>query len=171
MIKNLKNLTDEQVIKLTEILEEVWRGNKKMVDYSLKSAKYIYINGRFISCCTAKPSIDKTMWYDDEGKGIDTNFNSFVSYNKSNMPRLLDPDTSWYLDIAYWRQKGRDLLSVRGCTHWQEPEDGWEEMTEEEIKEINKAIQEVRDDYKKRLEMYYKKYSDKICARGYWVNR
>jgi hypothetical protein len=39
------------------------------------------------------------------------------------------------------------------------------------LKQINKAIAEVRADYTKRLEMYWKKYSDKVYSSGYWVNR
>ena len=44
-------------------------------------------------------------------------------------------------------------------------------LSEREIEELLAIIDEQRAKFAKRLETYWKRYSDKVCAHGYWANR
>lgn len=41
----------------------------------------------------------------------------------------------------------------------------------EEVAEYIACLDELTEDYKKRLEAYWKRYRDKIWSHGYWANR
>lgn len=44
-------------------------------------------------------------------------------------------------------------------------------MTDEEREQLIAIVDCERERFNKRLETYWKRYSHKVCARGYWANR
>lgn len=44
-------------------------------------------------------------------------------------------------------------------------------LTPDEEQEVIALIDELKMQYSKRLETYYKRYSNKIYTCGYWANR
>ena len=171
MRKMRATLSTEQKAELTQLLADVWRNDSKMIDHCMKSSKYIYLNGKYINCCDAKPAIKKTMWYDDEQENPGKGFDRFVDYNFTNVRNVLGDNKTYYFGKNYYRQTGNNLVNIRSFEHWQEPDKDLTPMTEAEKVKINEAITEVRADFMKRLKTYYKKYNDKIRSSGYWVNR
>lgn len=179
----MKNkLTQEQKADLTELLSITWNGRQDMVDYCLKSHVYIQLDdGRFVSVTKAKPEIDKDLWYDDETKGPDASiFENFRQYNLSNAPKHFVPvlrDFGHEKKLALYpcysgdKANGR-LLSVGYAMDGDASRLGAiEYLTGKDVEKFNKVIDGVRADYEKRLATYWKRYSSKVHARGYWANR
>lgn len=173
-------------MELRKLLEKQWvkrngEIDHKMVDYCLKSSIYVQSGDEFINCGDSKPTIDKTMWYDDETDGPTVNFDSFKRYNQSNFPRTLEEmkmgrdGRQVYIVDNYYLRAGETttlLKSVRVADLDYDRVDGNPRLaTDEEIRLINEAILKARADYEKRLERYWKRYSNKVRAEGYWVNR
>jgi hypothetical protein len=167
----MTKLTLEQVKDLTEVLSTVWNGDGKMIEHCLKSSKYVYINNRFIDCCQSKPTIHTTLWYDDETDGPGKSYESFVYYNMKNAPDLLPKNYKYYIMEHYTGRTTGRLMGIASLKQWDTVPEGYTLMTDQEVKAVNAAITEVREDYAKRLENYFKKYSSYICSSGYWVNR
>ena len=154
-------------------LRHFWK-DEKMVAHCMKSTKYIELDNWFLDVCNAKPTIDATMYYNDEYAAPETNKEGFINYNRHNMPELLTDENRHFLAGKYWKQNGERLAGIISCRRWDEPHSSCEvmrELTPAEIETINAAIEEVRADYQKRLETYFKRYSGKISTHGYWANR
>lgn len=155
-------------------LRNYWK-KENMVAHCMKSSKYIDIDGLFVDACDAKPSIRSTMYYDDEYDAPSTAMESFINYNWRSAPEPLDTERNRFFLIKQYCGNGGDkLASVMACRRWEEPCTSGEiirELTDSDIEAINAAIEEVRTDYRKRLESYYKKYAHKIGTYGYWANR
>lgn len=156
-------------------LRDYWK-KENMVAHCMKNCKYIEIGALFVNVCDAKPSIRRDMYYDDEYAAPSTAMENWIAYNWRTAPDLLDTDRNRFFLIKNYCGKGGDrLASIAACRRWEEkPLTSCEpirEMTADEITAANAAIEEVRADYRKRLENYYKKYSDKIYTVGYWANR
>lgn len=165
-------MTSEQINRLRQALSEVYKPD--MVDYCVKNHKYIEIDGKFISCCNSKPAIHAQMWYDDTKADPGNSYSHFEDYNINfNAPDLLDRDNcNYYLIPGYWRYPDAPLLGIASARKSDNPPtDIVRDVTPADRKAINTAIQEVIDDFKKRLKMYYKKYPQKVYSAGYWVDR
>ena len=167
-----------EIKELTELLAKTWNNGAKMIDYCLKSSKYIVIDNMFVDACKSKPSISKTLWYSDVTEGPEANFLNFKELNhRNNMPRLLGMRCSFdcmqelYLMVHYSNDKtgGRLVSLVYDVENSSLPL--IRKVTESELEKINAVIEEVRKEYDKRLESYYKKYSHKVTAEGYWADR
>ena len=158
---------------LEKYLESVWKNDKKMVDYCMKTHKYVKIGEWFVKIGNKKPSIKKTMYYSDVTDGPEVNRENFIEYNKTRMPKLLDPSKlDYYLGILYTSQTNEKLATVFCAMTWEDkPEYAIRKFTDEEIKTINAGIQEIRDDYLKRLNKYFDRYGSKIYTCGYWADR
>lgn len=164
---------------LEKYLTSVWNNDRKMVDYCMKSHKYLQIGEWFVSIGDKKPSIKSTMYYSDVTDGPDLNRQNFIDYNsKFSMPNLLDAKNfAYYLGIQYSNQTTEKLASIWTMTiytvrYWEEkPEATIREFTPEEIEIINDGIQELRDDYLNRLNKYFDRYGNKISRCGYWADR
>jgi hypothetical protein len=167
---NIK-LTTEQQQELKEAMTKCWHGKIKMVDHCLKSSKYIYINGKFIDCCDSKPTIHKTMWYDDETAGPNVNYLNFEHYNMKYAPKNLSDKFEYYIQPQYSGDPTDKLYTTATLLPWEDPKDCFIPLTDNQKKNIDAAITEVREDYQKRLKTYWKKYSNKVYAMGYWANR
>ena len=162
-------------VALESELKRFWKKDN-MVKHCLKHSKYIELDGWFVNCCDSKPAIAKTIWYDDETDGPDNNKATFLRANERNIREPLTDDRKYYLIKNYWRQTDEKLASISSYRVWEEPtpkesENVIRQLTLEELAIINKAIEEVNVNFRKRLETYWKRYSDKVSVRGYWVNR
>jgi hypothetical protein len=160
-------------------LEKVWKRRNgeidtKQVDYCLKASKYIEIDGWIVDVCDAKPKIESTLWYDDEGH-LEKNKDNFVYYNAMNLPGKIDIDGyDIYLVKKYSRQP--DDCKLAGVLHVRrlydrEPGSYIKKLSQSDIEILNNAILEVAADYMKRLDRYWNRYADKVHCSGYWANR
>lgn len=165
-------------------------------DYYM-SADYIDIDGRLIMI--NQPSIDSTLYYDDEQPSpIDRcggdKKTAFVKYNlRSN----LDNSSKYYMwkkelaeskfPLSYYLRTPYAILkddadngeSNGGYFKFLERCDDRDlplgytrrDLTTEEVKELDEIMATIKAKYLKRLETYYKRYNDKITTYGYWANR
>jgi hypothetical protein len=159
--------------ELEKNLASVWK-TPKMVSHCLKNSKYVELCGWFVNVCDSKPSIQNVMYYDDETEGPEHNKENFIAYNtRYSMPELCDSNKyRYFIQKEYYGQTTEKLAGMVVIRKWDdEPKGTIRELTTDDIKEINAGIEEVRTDYMKRLENYYKRYSDKITSCGYWRDR
>jgi hypothetical protein len=160
---------DEQ--ELRELLVKVWNikgiASTKMVEHCLRSSKYIRLGDLFVDCADLKPSIDSKIYYDDETPEPNITYSTFYNYNIRKAPKPLELRNQWGKLVLRTQYFTGDVTNL---TTYDYEEEG-REVTKEELKLINEARKEVYDNYVKRLETYYKKYSNKIRTCGYWANR
>ena len=165
--------------ELESLLAAQWNGNAKMVDHCLKTGKYIKIADMFVSVCNLKPVITTRLYYDDTMQDPGTGWDRFSKQNERfNMPDFLVLERfvyGWPKRLFYIAHYHRDESNRKLCSLAYEPEFGNErtirEVTPDELETINAAIKEVQDDYRKRLEAYFKRYSAKISSTSYWADR
>lgn len=173
----------EQKERLTKRLGAFWLNNdgssdEKMVKHCVNNIKYVEIGNSFIEVADSKPTIHKQMWYDDETDAPEANLENFRDYNiKMSLPkkyemsgRNLNGRGSLKAIHQFGNKNGLELATLT----YDNPEDikgEYKEISESELEEINKGVDEVRDNYEKRIKTYFNKYGDKIRASGYWKNR
>lgn len=151
---------------------------------------YVFKNEYLIEF--SKSSIKSEMLYNDETPTPDTNFENFKNYN------MYLCFIGEYQEKEKYIQRREDLKKIGCCLGGFEDRyylaynietgetrfhvknykdtfysDKWQkkEITQEEQAEYFQILEDLKEKYIKRLEIYYKKYSDKIQAVGYWVNR
>lgn len=154
-----------------------------MVDHCLKYCAYVkLLDGSFIEIGGKHPSIDSDIWYDDETPAPEVTFEVFKAYNmRSNAPRPLsmagehNPGNpiDWFCkQVKYYQDKTNgQLVGLASRRYRHELSQGEVPLTQEDYDAIEKELQELRAKYEKRLERYWKRYSSKVYARGYWANR
>lgn len=167
--------------RLTSKLGKYWRNrdgtpNEKMVKHCLKNTKYVEIGNSFIDVADSKPKIHNQMWYDDETKSPEVNFENFYNYNvRMEMPDYYEMTGRSYSGDGKLKMipqyDGVEDLELALLTYEDDSRFEAREISEDELEEINNGIKEVRENYEKRLKAYYKRYKDKIIATGYWSNR
>lgn len=168
-------LTQDQKDQIRQELLKVFNGDA-MIKHCMNSSKYIAIDGGFIDVCDSKPKIDSTIYYNDEYKSPGNSKEVFMDYNMRNAPETFDENNTRYELYAvrqYHSQENNILMQVHVHDTFNNMRANHivRKLSEVEIQQINAAIKEVQEHYKKRLETYYKKYSHKIYACGYWANR
>ena len=160
--------------ELTKLLELTW-SNKSMVDHCLKSTEYIEHDGYFIAVGDKKPSITKTIWYDDETEAPELTEEMFVQHNmRTNAPKPMEALSFHGDPLLVIPQYFNDKTGGRLCGLTYSDKESYPngiEVDEELLKEINKTREDMEGKYKKRLTNYYKRYKDHIHVSGYWVNR
>lgn len=171
----------ERKQRLTSNLEKYWQNkdgtpDQAMVKHCLKSSKYVEIEDAFVDIGDSKPTIYKEMYYDDETDGPEANFNNFRNYNvRMGMPKpykLEGRNRDGFGTLKMVPQyDGAQGFGLSTLTYEDDHNSEYREVTESQLEEINKGIEEVKDDYEKRLQTYYKRYKDQISAKGYWKNR
>ena len=160
--------------RLSKVLHGAWGGDERMVKHCLKSNKYVEMDGSFVEITESKPSIKSEIWYDDETEAPEVNYETFYNYNKREMPRYYKKEGVHMFDRGTLKlvpQYGEDNLDLATLSYEDSPDGPYREVTDDELKQINDGIEEVRKDYDKRLKSYYKRYKDKIRVNGYWRNR
>lgn len=185
-MKKLTNtaLTKEQTAELRSLLGKQWIRNngetdERMVKHCLNDYRYLFIDGQFVQIIGSKPTIHSVMYYDDETEGPNHNYAAFVAYNESHthLDHYKKMANSWgdYVPLvigpAYWGDRTDGKLASVGYSRTEEVAEGYRKVTDEELILINQVVDEVKEDYLKRLDRYFKRYSDKICSSGYWANR
>jgi hypothetical protein len=155
--------------------------DQRMVDYCLKSSKYIDIGEYYLNIGNSKPGIDSTMWYDDETEGPDdSKFSAFRAYNlrggnaRTYDELVADGRTEFWVFINSYRDMTGGKIKAWTVTRpGDEPNHvgNFRKATDDDIMAIKQGLAEIRADYEKRLERYWKRYSNKVHAAGYWANR
>mgnify|MGYP003289483680 CR=1 FL=1 len=133
-----------------------------------------------------KPSISKTMWYDDEFEAPNNCYEEFEYYNltlnfKYDMQDWLDEIESFNkIGCCSGRVNLKPLIRSyeNGYKHieffnnrYEDNNENCREMTEEEVAQYLEICERLKQDYIKRLKTYWKKYSNKVTTCGYWRDR
>ena len=140
-----------------------------------------------------QPAIRSTLWYDDETEEPEVCFESFRNYN---LHSLDDYDFEWWRSerrnmeeggccsgaavsnpfLSIWKGEGRPRFrsNYRDAADFTaDPKNKLEArpLSDEEIGLIGQACKEQRARFESRLQTYWKRYSKKVRASGYWANR
>lgn len=173
--------------ELKTLLEKQWTKrdgtpDERMADYCLKSSKYIDTGEYYLDIGDSKPSIESQMWYDDETTGPDASkFEAFRAYNLrcNNGSRTLEKmaengRTEVWVYTKYTNDKTEGKLKGWTATRLgEEPRHigDYRKATADDIMAIKQGLAEINANYEKRLKTYWKRYSNKVHASGYWANR
>lgn len=179
--------------KKDEIKDFLRRRNydtEKWLDYYAKK-NYILDLGDYYIMQELDFAIDSTMYYDDEYAAPSTSKENWKHYNYRLHYRECGVE-EWTKKMKEFNKTGSTygilLKPVIFCNNTRDKqqvipvftENRWyggaenlavRELTKEEIKAIYEMQKLIREKYEKRLEVYYKKYSEKISTYGYWANR
>ena len=168
------------------------------IEYS--NRKMYFKAGDGTVCCIEKPNIVSTVWYDDEcadplGNTDKSRWNGFVYYNMrqwdsytyidewiqdeeylkkngcccgrhASVPvlRKFSDNGAWVID--FYRRDDDDYMVKKA-----EEKYGSRPLTDEEVAAIPDLYVAMAKTFGKRLENYWKRYSDKVGSRGYWADR
>lgn len=162
--------------ELYALMLATWHNSVKMADHCTKSSCYIKIDDLFVDVCSMKPSITKTIWYDDTHEGPDANFQNFRNLNeRDSMPHLWELERRGDEHLCFGVQYNSDKSGGRIVSPRYVEEGSRDEfirrVTAEELDQINAAIKIVQDDYSKRLVAYFKRYGQHVTSQGYWADR
>lgn len=146
-----------------------------------------------------RPAISSTMYHDDETEGPSHTFEAFRAYNMRYFSDYGYKD--WLQSREDMRKhgcclgcfpchpymiskdgKGRPVFRFGdwdtegdadkfNANHDPERYGVAHEMSELELKQFAEAVDELKADFEKRLRTYWKRYSDKVHASGYWAWR
>ncbi len=129
------------------------------------------------------------MYYDDEYPAPSTGLESFIHYNFTYSE--FDRFDKWLKENEAYQKTGccignlfhkvsiskisqyRDTPKVKWYEIYDDFErrDNYSPLTGKENLEFIEIMNELKENFIKRLETYYKKYSNKITTYGYWANR
>ena len=163
--------------KLANELAKVWGNGSKMVDYCMESSVYIEIEGMFIDLMS-KPSIDKTMYYDDEYQAPSKDMETFIEYNLRHNFKFNGDMINWDLPIILREQYNKKSGSLKSLVTYKYlsmyegdkfPNDIV--LDPEHYTHLRHEIRAQKVAYIKRLHAYWKRYGDKVRTFGYWANR
>lgn len=153
------------------------RDYKHYKDYFLEGYRVFKTqDGLEFAIETRKPSIERTMYYDDEHEAPSKSYESWERYNLFyNFKERTDYDGNvipkFTKEHCIYKNKEYGFLSIIPEGYEYFTDEKVRRLTQEEIDDLNAMVQEQREKYIKRLKAYYKKYSDKITTYGYWANR
>lgn len=160
-------------------------------------ARHEIIDFDGISIRPDHPEITREFWYDDEGpcpltEDPEQRRAYFMDYN------LRWNFKDW--GLSRWRTEGERLERFGCCSGYRLPHpfvavwpsgDAYPvfmsnkediehsewlgmrrvELSQEDIKALSEILGKLRAKYEKRLGTYWKRFSGKVHARGYWANR
>lgn len=122
-----------------------------------------------------KPSIDNTLWFDDELPIPELTEELFINYNMHNLHTIKeDGGLKTFLYNPYYKCENPFncfRCSQNGYSYAVNDKTFIRHLTDAEEEFILKLDDEIKEKYIKRLKSYYKKYKNKIYCMGYWVNR
>ena len=185
IIDNYEEFKKYYILSRDYIQRETAEEQEKTCKYFYKKVILLITKDGYILELENNPSINKTLWYDDEQPVPEKTKQYFINYNMRNMP--------YYSINAYLEEKER-LQKTGGASgrydyngiyltnyYTNKKLVGFEfyddkryfvrYLDEEEQKELLQIIKNLQNKYLERLERYYKRYADKIHCSGYWVNR
>ncbi len=157
-----------------------------MIDWYLKTYTYYKTDDGLVLSFKNKPSITKTLYFDDEYEIPELTEKLFLKYNEMNY-------TSEYHKIEEYSEQTKPYFIKHYCTsdiqvspvlsinyfsdYLQDLEYNNKKnyfkryLTNEEVQEYNKICDEFINNYIERLKKYFKKYSQNVHVCGYWANR
>lgn len=177
-------------------LADKWGGKESWVKFYMTRYEYVDVDGEHV-IEIERPSIRSEFWYDDEyDSPLTDDEEQRKAYFIAENMRWQFKD----FGLAEWDECERQLAEIGCCTglHLSEPFLGvWPDgqcyphffgdderirldeargmtripMTAEQIDGLREVLDGQRAKFEKRLNTYWKRYSDKVCARGYWANR
>lgn len=172
--------------ELEQLLSKQWvkrdgTVDQRMVDYCLKEHKYIDLGEYYLEISQSKPRIESQMWYDDETEGPDASkFTAFRNYNLKGgkaptFDEIVESGRSeiWVYDHYTVDRTNGKIKGWTASRVGDEPHHvgSYRKATEDDIMAIKQGLAEVRMDYETRLQRYWKRYSNKVHASGYWADR
>lgn len=191
-MKNFKIVDNYEEFKKYYILSRDYV-QKQSPEQQEKTCKYFYkkvvlliTKDGYILELENNPSINKTLWYDDEQETPATTKQYFINYNiqinlpyrwlneylkeKEHLQKFGSASGAYdyngiYLENCYTNKK------LVGFNVADDKRYFVRYLDEEEQKELLQIIKDLQNKYIERLEKYYKRYADKIHCSGYWVNR
>jgi len=166
------NKKDKEQLK--ELLKIQWNGSERMINYCLKDTQYIKIGNKFINIGDKKPTIQKQFWFDDMKPIPKPTKEIFMDGNKrTKSPKEFDLENNSGEKLLITPKYYEDKTDFKLCTLSYRKSNSYrdEEVTEEILKIINEARKEMKANYEKRLNNYWKRYSKHVRCSGYWVNR
>lgn len=173
-LKTLKPLTEEEK---REFAKSEWQ-QETMQKYLLKTYDFYKTADGFIMEI-AKPnklSIDKELWYDDETVEPQINFDNFYYYNKHHCDMFdcivthLNEHKDAFLCNQYRNETS--IICLYDADEMDKKRYGViRKINATELVDILSIYNQQKEQYKARLEKYFKKYNNKIHASGYWADR
>ena len=160
-------------LNIINSLQKVWNQDLEMIQHCLKTSYYLELNDCFVSF-KHKPSIDKTIYFDDERERPEVDKEYFIAHNLRYNFSGLDYDFEKELYLVLTYDKAPEMKALREIKHFEIENKRYKdirEITDEEKKIIKKLLDGFKQDYIKRLNTYWKRYSDKVSTHGYWANR
>lgn len=150
-------------------------------DYLIQNYHYTKIQGLYVEVYKKKPPIDRVIFYDDKYERPKVDFELFKAYNfRLNAQGLTDKDIKGLganstIVIAY-EENGKFYLKTFSHEYYLKEYCTFQgsnsyTLTQEEKKQVVNELKALQADYIKRLETYWKKYSDKVYTYGYWADR
>lgn len=178
----MKKMELEEVKAMLENEKE----SEEMIDWYLKTYTYYKTNDNLVLSFKNKPSITKTLYFDDEYEIPELTENLFLNYNEMNY-------ISEYRKIEKYNKQTQPYFVKHYCTsdiqvsvisfgdyysdyldnlNYNNKKNYFKRyLTDEEIQEYNEICDEFINNYIERLKKYFKKYNKNIYCMGYWANR
>jgi len=153
-------------------LIKTWENDKRMINFCMKEYKFIKLRD-FIIEIKKKPSIYNEILYNDEYKSPEITKEKFINYNmdmnfNNNIDLNFDKNL---LLIKNYDKSNIYIIKELNNIDFIDECDKKLFLTDNEKLIIKKEIEILRNDYLKRLNIYWKKYKNKIYTHGYWANR
>ncbi len=164
-------MNEKNNLNIKESLKKVWGHSEKMMTHCLKTSYYLELKDCFVSF-DHKPSIDKTIYYNDEYEAPTITKEYFIEHNlRHNFKGLeVDFEKDLYLFANY--EQAAEIKYMRELDRFEtEGQENLRKVTDEEKALIKAKLAEFKVNYLKRLNAYWKRFSDKVYASGYWANR
>jgi len=163
----MRKLENEEIIKHLESIGE------KNIKWHISTYYYYQLNDGLLIKFERKPSISKTLWYDDEQVMPKLTEELFINYNMINIsgPYCKIEFDGGYIKPYLIKNYINDQKLASPCSNlyiadyesdlkWAKNKDIFIRFMEpEEIKEYNKICDELIQEYITRLKKYYKRYS------------
>lgn len=180
----MKDKTIIQKIENQEEIREILKNESpSMTDWYLKEYDFFKLNDGLVLEIKKAPSIQKTIWYDDETEPpklteklfIDVNMRYHTDYiliediQENAMPFLI---FTRRISNIVTIQKVYGLCDYLDKKEYAISKDMFiRELTTEEIKTYDEIMRFYINKYIERLKKYYKRYYNHIYVQGYWANR
>lgn len=170
-------MTELETLLRTQWVKRDGSPDESMVKYCMTSSNYVNVNGYYINVGD-KPGIDSQMWYDDETTAPDASkFETFKAYNlrgkRLDFEEATENRQIWvYVNYTNDRTGGK-LMGWTTSRHGEEPHHlgDYHAANTDDIAAIKQGLAAQKANYEKRLATYWKRYSNKVHASGYWANR
>lgn len=176
----MKRLEKNEMIEYLESIGE----SERMIKYYLDTYYFYTLKDGLIIELRKKPSIDKTLWFDDEYEIPKLTEELFIRYNEKNVSgEYAELDKNDYIKAFLIQRRFDDKKNVavqryqymtdyEAQLQWAKNKNYFVRfMEDEEIEEYNKVCHELKDEYIERLKKYFKRYQKNIYCQGYWANR